>query len=126
MALNKRTKLWYCRSHRYGNINSFSLRLKKWIIRWSNQKSRKNYGRSRWRLGNWNSQRRNNFAHFYPMQWIQWIHQRITDLINLMFPYWIIINRINNKRELDFIFNLTTAFVFFLSLSLSPSSTYQE
>lgn len=53
-------------------------------------------------------------------------HQRITDLINLMFPYWIIINRINNKRELDFIFNLTTAFVFFLSLSLSPSSTYQE
>lgn len=60
------------------------------------------------------------------MQWIQWIHQRITDLINLMFPYWIIINRINNKRELDFIFNLTTAFVFFLSLSLSPSSIYQE
>lgn len=53
-------------------------------------------------------------------------HQRITDLINLMFPYWIIINRINNKRKLDFIFNLTTAFVFFLSLSLSPSSTYQE
>lgn len=66
------------------------------------------------------------------MQWIQWkihqwkFYQRITDLINLMFPYWIIINRINNKRELDFIFNLTTAFVFFLSLSLSPSSTYQE
>lgn len=53
-------------------------------------------------------------------------HQWITDLINLMFPYWIIINRINNKREVDFIFNLTTAFVFFLSLSLSPSSIYQE
>lgn len=45
-----------------------------------------------------------------------------------MFPYWIIINCINNKREL--FFNLTTAFVFFphfslsLSLSLSLSSPF--